>query len=146
MDQKSFWDTKLRILNQLAVVGAQLTKYKDEPLLGNGGGSLFAYPPEFIFSEKLQAIIELKTLNSRMKDYFDCYSLIREDVMNPGILKGAINKTFEKRNTEIQLIEYFSSELRVNWELFRKKVYDCPETIDEVINGINNYLSSNIIP
>lgn len=127
-------------------MGLDLLKYKDQPLLGNGRVSLYAYPPEFIFSEKLQAIIELKTLNSRMKDYFDCYSLIREGVMNPDILKDAINKTFEKRSTEVQLIEDFSVELSSNWELFRKKVDDCPETIDEVIIGINNYLGSNIIP
>jgi len=126
-------------------MGLDLVKYNDQPLLGNGGVSLYAYPPEFIFSEKFQAIIELKTLNSRMKDYFDCYSLIREDVMNPDILKDAINKTFEKRNTEIQLIEDFSTELSSNWELFRKKIDNCPETIGEVIKGINNYLGSNRI-
>ncbi|CBW25704.1 hypothetical protein BMS_0807 [Halobacteriovorax marinus SJ] len=49
------------------------------------------------------------------------------------------------RDTEIQLIEDFSIELSSNWELFMKKLDNCPETIGEVIKGINNYLGSNRI-
>ncbi len=34
-------------------------QYKGAPLMSHGRVSILAYPPEFIFSEKLQAIIEL---------------------------------------------------------------------------------------
>jgi len=123
-------------------MGLNLLKYKDEPLLGDREMTLFAYPPEFIFSEKLQAIVELKILNSRMKDYFDCVSLIQEDVLNPETLKDAINRTFEKRSTEVGLLEDFSEDLEPLRASFKRKVSTSPETIKIAIETINDYLKT----
>lgn len=37
---------------------------------------LNAYPPEYIFAEKLEAIIYLDDINGRMKDFHDCIRMI----------------------------------------------------------------------
>jgi hypothetical protein len=59
------------------------------------------YPRETAFAEKLEAIVVLGMTNSRMKDYFDLLSLIREARMDPTSLAHAITATFERRATPL---------------------------------------------
>ena len=70
-------------------------KYK-EPLFEKSV-RLNSYTPEYIFSEKLEAILQLGETNSRMKDFYDYYRLIDENIMNNSVLKTAIHKTMENR-------------------------------------------------
>ena len=58
---------------------------------------LNSYTPEYIFSEKLEAILQLGETNSRMKDFYDCYRLIEENIMDKNLLKTAIHKTMKNR-------------------------------------------------
>lgn len=115
-------------------------QYKGAPLISQGGVSILAYPPEFIFSEKLQAIIDLGTLNSRMKDYFDCHVLITKGVLDKERAVSAIQKTFQNRKTEIQKIEPAQEDMVGLWLSFQRKVPVAPKDISEVINVINEYL------
>lgn len=59
------------------------------------------YPRETAFAEKLEAIVVLGMGNSRMKDYFDLLSLIREARMAPASLAQAIAATFARRATPL---------------------------------------------
>ncbi|MFN3964808.1 MAG: nucleotidyl transferase AbiEii/AbiGii toxin family protein [Silanimonas lenta] len=59
------------------------------------------YPRETAFAEKLEAIVVLGMGNSRMKDYFDLLSLIREARMEPASLTQAITATFARRATPL---------------------------------------------
>ena len=61
--------------------------------------SLRAYPRETVVAEKLQAMVHLGLLNSRMKDFFDVWSLAKNQSFNGAILSKAIAHTFECRNT-----------------------------------------------
>lgn len=115
-------------------------QYKGAPLVSQGGVSILAYPPEFIFSEKLQAIIDLGALNSRMKDYFDCYVLITKGVLDKEKVVSAIKKTFQNRKTELQKIEPAQEDMIGLWSSFHRKVPVAPKDISEAINQINNYL------
>jgi hypothetical protein len=115
-------------------------QYKSAPLISQGGVSILAYPPEFIFSEKLQAIIDLGVLNSRMKDYFDCHVLITKGVLDKEKVVSAIQKTFQNRKTEIQKIEPAQEDMIGLWLSFQKKVPVASKDISEVINVINEYL------
>ncbi len=63
--------------------------------------SLRIYPRETVFAEKLEAIVVLGMTNSRMKDYFDLLSLIRESRMDPAMLAKAVAATFEQRRTPL---------------------------------------------
>lgn len=58
-----------------------------------------AYSVETIIAEKFQAMIELSTLNSRMKDFYDVYNLLSKEKVDIVMLDNAIKATFKNRNT-----------------------------------------------
>jgi predicted nucleotidyltransferase component of viral defense system len=62
---------------------------------------LRAYPRETVIAEKLQALVALGLLNSRMKDFFDLLLLGREFQFAGRTLSRAIRATFERRRTEM---------------------------------------------
>ena len=62
------------------------------------------YNIESIIAEKFQTIISRNVLNSRMKDFYDLYYLIKYSTFSKDDLRLAIEKTFDKRNTDIKLI------------------------------------------
>jgi hypothetical protein len=53
-------------------------------------------------AEKLQALVQLRMLNTRMKDYFDLWLLSRQPELNKETLRTAIERTFKNRNMEIE--------------------------------------------
>lgn len=62
---------------------------------------LRAYPRETVIAEKLHAMEFLGLRNSRMKDYFDVYALLREGKIDFARLAGAIAATFARRQTAL---------------------------------------------
>ena len=65
---------------------------------------IMTYNIESIIAEKFQTIISRNVLNSRMKDFYDLYFLIKYKTFSKDDLRLAIEKTFDKRNTDIKLI------------------------------------------
>ena len=65
---------------------------------------IMTYNIESIIAEKFQTIISRNVLNSRMKDFYDLYYLIKYKTFSKDDLRLAIEKTFDKRNTDIKLI------------------------------------------
>ena len=61
--------------------------------------SLFSYNIETIIAEKFEAMIDLSETNTRMKDFYDVYYLIKNHQLDPQVLENAINNTFKHRNT-----------------------------------------------
>ncbi len=105
---------------------------------------LQAYPPEYIFSEKFEAILHLGDINGRMKDYYDCYRMIIEDVLNVKKLHEALKETLSTRGTELELIpEYFIGPLTVRWNSFVKKEKLEALRLESVVQTINNFLQEN---
>ncbi|MFK8137767.1 MAG: nucleotidyl transferase AbiEii/AbiGii toxin family protein [Bdellovibrionales bacterium] len=87
--------------------------------------------------------MELKALNSRMKDYFDCYVLIKQNVMNIDKVKMALKNTFEQRHTELAPVEDYSVVLEQPWQAFARKVENTPVSLSDIISTINNYISDH---
>jgi hypothetical protein len=56
---------------------------------------------ETAIAEKLEALVRLGMLNSRMKDFFDIWFLARTFPFESGTLAKAIGATFERRGTEL---------------------------------------------
>lgn len=67
-------------------------------------------PFESIFSEKLQAFVSLGDKNTRIKDLYDLYLIIYfyENKLDKNNLISAINKTFTKRKTKMEINEIIS--------------------------------------
>jgi hypothetical protein len=62
---------------------------------------LRAYPPEAVIAEKFQAMVVLGIANSRMKDFFDIWTLAQTNSFDLEILAGSIRGTFERRHKSL---------------------------------------------
>jgi predicted nucleotidyltransferase component of viral defense system len=75
---------------------------QDYPTLLDGPAPrLRAYPRETVVAEKLEAIVDIGTRTSRMKDYYDLLYLARFFAFDGSTLSRAIRATFERRRTEL---------------------------------------------
>ncbi len=70
-------------------------------LLDQPAPHLLVYTPENAIAEKYQAIVELDMANSRMKDFHDIWTLVRNLEFDGERLSESIRKTFERRKTEL---------------------------------------------
>ena len=62
---------------------------------------LWVYPKETVVAEKLQAMVVLGILNSRMKDFYDVWHLARRDAFDGATLAEAVRATFARRGTPV---------------------------------------------
>lgn len=62
--------------------------------------SINAYSLETVVAEKFQTMIALSIYNSRMKDFYDLYTILSTQELNHDELKDAIAATFSNRNTD----------------------------------------------
>lgn len=87
------------------VITPRAIEYKYKKLFDNSYIDILSYNQETIIAEKLQAILERKTQNSRMKDYYDLYFFVnyKWNTIDKNILVEAIVKTFSARNSITEL-------------------------------------------
>ena len=73
----------------------------DYPLAIEGlpHASVLAYSLETVLAEKFEAMISLGEDNSRMKDFFDVYTILQSHTISESVLAEAIRQTFENRKT-----------------------------------------------
>ncbi len=121
-------------------------RYKGEPLVGQDF-MVLSYPPESIFSEKLQIVISRKENNTRMKDYYDLYKLAL-GALDETKLRTCVQVTFEKRGVAVQQEIDFHPDavqkLQTFWSAYLTKatLADVPQQIKEVIEAINKTLEN----
>jgi hypothetical protein len=60
---------------------------------------LRVYPQYTVIAEKFEAIVSLGMANSRMKDYFDLWVLLRNATLDQAILELAVQATLKRRGT-----------------------------------------------
>ena len=90
---------------------------------------IIAYSIESVIAEKFHAMIEYSTFNSRMKDFYDVYILLKKNEINNEYLQEAILQTFKQRNTIFfknhpLLSESFYEDLKrqTMWRGFLRKI------------------------
>jgi predicted nucleotidyltransferase component of viral defense system len=90
---------------------------------------VFAYSPESVVAEKFQAMIELSEVNSRYKDFYDVYKILKNQDLTDDALSAAIHATFHNRETAyleshpLFTKEFATNEVRnKNWTHFLKKI------------------------
>ncbi|MBQ2951460.1 MAG: nucleotidyl transferase AbiEii/AbiGii toxin family protein [Prevotella sp.] len=91
--------------------------------------SIFAYSLETVVAEKFEAMVTLAADNSRMKDYFDVYRILKFQKLDLHVLKQAIKATFANRNTQLEenhllFRDDFANDYRRNsyWKGFLKRI------------------------
>ena len=110
---------------------------------------LRAYPRETVIAEKLHAIVRFGTRNSRMKDYFDLYSLAREGAVDAAELAEAFAATFSRRSTSVPvevphgLSDDFAGDAtaQTQWNAFlaRNRIEALP--LSSVVAEVREFLS-----
>ena len=93
------------------------------------GVNIKAYSIESVIAEKMHAIIDLADQSSRMKDYYDLYSILQNEEYNSKTLQEAIVRTFENRHTVYDANTAFfrndyanNQQLQVRWQAFMRKI------------------------
>jgi len=111
---------------------------------------LKAYRPETSIAEKLETIVSLELLNSRLKDYFDIYALSEYEAFDGTVLSQAIRDTFQRRETPIPvelplgLTKQFINEpgKSMQWQSFLNKVGDsfAPGNLEVIVDALATFL------
>lgn len=116
-------------------------------LLDHPAPRLLCYSKESAIAEKLEAMIKLGELNSRMKDFYDIWLLSRVFSFKSSILAEAIKKTFDNRNTPIPgtltvLNAEFTEKKGVQWLAFHKRLRQdsVPKNFQLIINHLKSFL------
>jgi len=89
---------------------------------------LLCYSRESAIAEKVQAMVALGPINSRMKDFYDIWLLSRQFSFDIEILVQAISATFERRHTVIPerpLFDTgFAADKQPQWRAFLRRLGD----------------------
>ena len=111
--------------------------------------SINAYSLETVVAEKFQTMIDRALANSRMKDFYDVYSILSSDKVDKGILSDAIVSVFNNRGTGYDDNHpLFNGEFKndpikqTQWNAFlRKMKYKGDLPLNEVVDYITEKLS-----
>jgi predicted nucleotidyltransferase component of viral defense system len=94
--------TRIRLQIDIGVADATWPEPEEityPALLDLPAPKVFAYRPETVVAEKLEALVVLGLTNSRTKDYFDLHYLAMNFPFEGAALARAIGATFERRKT-----------------------------------------------
>jgi len=120
------------------------------PVLDFASVPVRAYTRESTIAEKLQAMVKLGAINSRMNDFFDLWYLSSNFDFDGGTLAAAINATFEARGTAIPFevtalsVGFAGSpEKQGQWASFRRKsrLEEAPESFGKVVGQIAGFVT-----
>ena len=111
---------------------------------------LRSYPRETVIAEKFQAMVALGLANSRLKDFYDVWVLIRSYKFDGDALARAIKTTFTRRKTEIPtaLPDAFTAAFtedagkKDQWAAFTKQVAVDPGPLKDVAKTLAEFLMS----
>ena len=114
-----------------------------------------AYPPETVVAEKLQALVDLGMQNSRMKDFYDLWSIARQFSFEGPTMVAAVRATFERRATTLPktvptgLSEEFANDEQKNkqWRAFLERT-QLPErelSLLQVVDGLRSFLMPAVL-
>ncbi|MDR1461590.1 MAG: nucleotidyl transferase AbiEii/AbiGii toxin family protein [Azoarcus sp.] len=109
---------------------------------------LRVYPRYTVVAEKLEAMVTLGMLNSRLKDYFDLWILARHSDFDGAILCQAIWATLERRgavmpdDVPVGLSDEFAQDEQKNkqWQAFQRKNKLEPIPLAAVIDDLRGFL------
>ena len=111
---------------------------------------LKGYPLESVVSEKFEAMVKLGLLNSRMKDFYDIWLMMRQFDFNGLNLTEALKRTFEHRKTVLpqkrplfaEEIYYDKSDRQTLWMAFLRKgdIKHAPDKLSVTAKEIEKFL------
>lgn len=122
----------------------------DYPLLIEGlpAVNVEAYSLETVVAEKFQTMIDRGTINSRMKDFFDVYMILKGDKVDHGLLREAVVEVFANRGTalapdHVVFSDGFAQDemLQRMWKAYLRKIkYKKELSFSEVMDVVTERL------
>ena len=116
-------------------------------LLDQPAPRLLCYSRESAIAEKFEAMTRLQGLNSRMKDFYDIWHLSRQFDFDGNQLSLAVKRTFEQRQTKIDLelitnFEVFAQTHQVQWKAFTGRTQHSylPESMSDILIHLRTFL------
>jgi len=111
-----------------------------------------AYSMETVIAEKLQTMVDRYTSNSRMKDFYDVWMLLKKRTVDPVRLSDAISATFANRGTDVKEIAgLFMNTFTANesmitkWSAYGRKMKLSLPTFPEVMASVKENLTGVIL-
>lgn len=118
-------------------------------VLDHPAAELMAYNRETVIAEKLEAMVKLGELNTRMKDFFDVALLAAGFSYSGAVLSKAIVTTFQRRGTQIEAQPVFLTDRfaglpdkNQQWKAFLKtaRVDQAPSEFSQAISIIRVFV------
>ncbi|MFQ5752541.1 MAG: nucleotidyl transferase AbiEii/AbiGii toxin family protein [bacterium] len=115
---------------------------------------LLGYTPETVVAEKLESIVKLGIINTRMKDFYDLWTIFRQGGLDQDKLASAIETVFRIRGTKLENPKAFTSSFPNNhatikrWQNFLsgigKESIDFKEVVSEISANLKPFISVEI--
>jgi hypothetical protein len=116
---------------------------------------LRAYPPETVVAEKVQALVALGMLNSRMKDFFDLWAISQTFQFDGAVLGDALRATFTRRattlpaETPVALTQAFADDAakQAQWRAFihRTAIALAPEPLPDLLRSVAGFVAPPLL-
>ncbi len=107
--------------------------------------SLRVYPFETVIAEKLEALVKLAAFNSRMKDFFDLWVLMRYERFDQALVQKAIRATFDRRETllptspPVGLSDEFATNRQTMWQAFLRRSGLQAPPLTEIVAALRKF-------
>lgn len=116
-------------------------------LLDSPAPRLLCYSRESAIAEKFEAMVKLRELNSRMKDFYDIWLLSRQFDFAGENMAEAIRLTFDRRGTPlpddiVAFTEGFGETKQTQWAAFHRRLRQdhVPALFSEVVLSVREFL------
>jgi len=136
------------------IVIPRAKKIEFPTLLGQIPPKIKVYSIESIISEKFEAMVKLAMVNSRMKDFYDVYTLSINYDFRGNRLKKAIESTFKRRKTIVPIsplvfrTEFHNDKGRQRqWAAFLRKsrIANTDKSFNQIMERITKFLKPIVI-
>lgn len=121
------------------------------PLLDQPAPRVLAYQPATAVAEKLESIVDLGLINSRLKDFYDLWMLAGRLSFDGQTLADALSATFRARGSQlptsapVALTAAFAEQdaTVAMWQAYRSRLatsgIDAPAELGEVVSAIRDF-------
>ena len=122
------------------------------PLLDQPAPRILAYQPATAVAEKVESIVDLGLINSRLKDFYDLWMLAGRLSFDGQDLADALSATFRARGTElptsapVALTAAFVEQgaTAAMWQAYRSRLaasgIDAPVELADVVSAIRDFV------